>query len=50
MVNVLASSVVDGGFDPHSGQVAVDRGFKPRSDQTIDYKIGICCFLLSTQH
>ena len=30
MVNVLASS-------------AVDRGFEPRSDQTTDYKIGICC-------
>ena len=28
---VLASSVVD-------------RGFEPRSDQTKDYKIGICCF------
>ena len=23
---------------------AVDRGFKPRSDQSKDYKIGICCF------
>jgi hypothetical protein len=23
---------------------AVDRGFEPRSDQTKDYKIGICCF------
>jgi hypothetical protein len=23
---------------------AVDRGFKPRSGQTKDYKIGICCF------
>ena len=22
----------------------VDRGFEPRSDQTNDYKIGICCF------
>ena len=31
MVSVLASSVVD-------------RGFKPRSGQTKDYKIGICCF------
>jgi hypothetical protein len=28
---VLASSVVD-------------RGFEPRSGQTKDYKIGICCF------
>ena len=23
---------------------AVDRGFKPQSGQTKDYKIGICCF------
>jgi hypothetical protein len=23
---------------------AVDRGFDPREGQTIDYKIGICCF------
>jgi hypothetical protein len=31
MVSVLASS-------------AVDRGFDPRSGQTKDYKIGNCCF------
>jgi hypothetical protein len=31
MVSVLISS-------------AVDRGFEPRSGQTKDYKIGICCF------
>jgi hypothetical protein len=31
MVSVLSSS-------------AVDRGFQPRSAQTKDYKIGICCF------
>jgi hypothetical protein len=31
MVSMLASSVVDRGFEPHSGQ-------------TKDYKIGICCF------
>ena len=24
--------------------IAVDRGFDPRSGQTKDYKIGICCF------
>ena len=35
MVTVLASS-------------AVDCGFESRSGQTIDYKIGICCF--STKH
>ena len=27
---------------------AVDRGFDPRSGQTKDYKIGICCF--SSKH
>ena len=31
MVNVLASSAVDCGFEPGSGQ-------------TKDYKIGMCCF------
>ena len=31
MVSMLASS-------------AVDRGFEPRSGQAKDYKIGICCF------
>ena len=31
MVSVLVSS-------------AVDRGFDPRSGQTKDYEIGICCF------
>ena len=31
MVSVLAASVVD-------------RGFEPRSGQTKDYRIGICCF------
>ena len=31
MVNMLASS-------------AVDHGFKPQSGQTKNYKIGICCF------
>ena len=35
MVSVLALS-------------AADRGFEPRSCQTKDYKIGICCF--STNH
>jgi hypothetical protein len=24
--------------------IAVDRGLEPRSGQTKDYKIGICCF------
>jgi hypothetical protein len=31
MVSVLASSAVDHGFEPRSGQIK-------------DYKIGICCF------
>ena len=35
MVSVLSSS-------------AVDRGFEPRSGQTKDYTIGICCF--SSKH
>jgi hypothetical protein len=35
MVSVLASSVVD-------------RGFETRSGQTIEYKIGVCC--LSVKH
>ena len=35
MVSVLVSS-------------AVDHGFEPRSGQTKDYEIGICCF--STKH
>jgi len=26
------------------GSSAVDRGFEPRTGQTKDYKIGICCF------
>ena len=37
MVSVLALS-------------AVDRGFESQSDQTKDYKIGICCFFANTQH
>ena len=37
MVSVLALDVV-----------LLDRGFDPRSGQTKDYKIGICCF--STKH
>ena len=37
MVSVLAPSLVD-------------RGFEPRSGQTKDYTIGICCFSANTQH
>ena len=36
MVSVLASSVVDCGFEPYSGQ-------------TKDYEIGICCFSAKTR-
>jgi hypothetical protein len=36
MVSVLASSVVD-------------HGFEPRSSQTKDYQFGICCSPLITQ-
>ena len=28
----------------HLASSPVDRGFEPRSDQTIDYRIRICCF------
>jgi hypothetical protein len=39
-------------FQPYNGKnkvimlvlSAVDRGFQPRSGQTKDYNIGICCF------
>jgi hypothetical protein len=45
MIIVLASSVVDRGFEPRSDQSSVvDGGFEPRSGQTKDYIIGICCF------
>ena len=49
MVSVFASSVVDRGFiggvmvSVFASSV-VDRGFQPRSCQTKDYKVGICCF------
>ena len=46
---MLASRVVDHGFI--SGVMVnmlaprvVDHGFEPRSGETKDYKIGICCF------
>ena len=29
---------------------AVDYGFEPRSGQTKDYKIGICCFTANFKH
>jgi hypothetical protein len=36
MVSMLASSVVDRGFEPRSGKIK-------------DYKIGICCFSANTE-
>jgi hypothetical protein len=56
MVCVLTLSVVNLWFDLWSSTntygvmvsvlalSAVDHGFEPRSGQTKDYKIGICCF------
>ena len=49
MVSVFATSAVDRGFiDGVMVSVfassAVDRGFEPRSGQTNDYTINICCF------
>ena len=41
MVSVLASSGVMVSVLTSS---AVGRGFEPRSGQTKEYKIGICCF------
>ena len=40
MVNMLASSAIDREFSLS----VVDHGFKYRSSQTKDYKIGIFCF------
>jgi hypothetical protein len=37
MISVLAPSLVD-------------RGFEPRSGETKDYTIGICCFSANMQH
>ena len=53
MVSVIASSAVDRGFIcgvmvSVIASSAVDRGFEPRSGQTKDFKIGICCF--SAEH
>ena len=49
MVSVLASSVVDrrfigGVMVSVLASCVVDRRFVPRSNQTKDYKIGMCCF------
>jgi hypothetical protein len=49
MVSVLASIAIDRGFISAVmvsilASIAIDRGFEPRSGQTKDYKIGICCF------
>jgi hypothetical protein len=49
IVSVFTSSAVDrvfigGVIAIVFASTAVDRGFEPRSGQTKDYKIGICCF------
>ena len=43
MVNRIGAVMVS-----RFASIAVDRGFEPRSGQTKDYQIGICC--LSAQH
>ena len=35
---------IGGVIDSVLASSAVDHGFEPRSDQTKDYKISICCF------
>jgi hypothetical protein len=35
---------IGGGMVSMFTSSAVDRGFEPRSGQTKDYEIGICCF------
>ena len=57
MISVrLALSPVDRGFiggvmvSVRLALSAVDRGFEPRSGQTKDYTIGMCCFSANTQH
>jgi hypothetical protein len=35
---------IGGVMDSVLASSAVNRGFEPRSGQTKDYKIGICCF------
>ena len=39
---------IDGVMVSMLSSIAIDRGLVPRSGQTKDYKIGICCF--STKH
>ena len=49
MVSVLATRVVDHGFESKSGVSVlatrvVDHGFESKSGKTKDYKMDICCF------
>ena len=37
------------GMDSVLASCVIDRGFEPLSGQTKEYKIGICCFSLSTR-
>jgi hypothetical protein len=42
--NSFIGNRIDGVIVSVLGSSAVDRGFEPRSVQTKDYAIGICCF------
>ena len=43
-LNCIWKNRIDGVMVSVLALSAVDRGFEPRSGQTKDYKIGICCF------
>ena len=45
-VKVMLSQRIGGVMVSVFASSAVDRGFEPRSGQTKDYKIGICCFFV----
>ena len=45
---ILFYNRIGGVMDSELASSAVNRGFEPRSSQTKDYEIGICCF--SAQH
>ena len=40
----LSCNRIDGVMVSVFDSSAIERGFEPRSGQTKDYKIGICCF------
>ena len=43
LFSISAVFVLGNGYSVFASS-AVDRGFEPRSGQTTDFKIGICCF------